>query len=1055
MLRVERKSLLRERLSILKMLTVDLLVLCLSLLRPRSYLLFLLTLSTSNTPVLYGSEVAGVQELSTEDGPATLVQAGVQNDEPLSALGRQKIIVRNHIAYHFKKVVREVSQELLISRKMDVNPLVIAAQALADTARTVDRYCNHLKVVDLSILNTNQMYPTLPTMPPTTATNKPASEVEEFIHLAGQDHDFEVARSLCLAKGRQLPEIYDEKTSKALIDFMKAKNIPYCVAGITHDLVNGIARFASTSIPVWNGYYRQAVWGKHTINLTSTLDDYGSLYLYTVNGTLSLQLNEHNAAVHGRLGHTKYRNDEHTLWFMIAPVVCQRKWDGRLKVVPYTEIAGVEAKIGPILKRDLAASEAKDRVAPDLKTSYEVCKSLASHANETYNNAWEELSDLLGQVDISMRSPDVNDHQRRKRFIGIIAKQAATLGARFAYKKLKPGRFKFSTGTRMAWNLFGVAQSAYSGVKLRKVSKIVKQNEANIASNTNRINQNSADIASMAKILEDNSLAISQIIVTTTELAEQIKALEGRVTIIEDNVGKLETRLQFDESMQLTDSLISRIGSALNIGLDRMREIIHSTLLGQTSPFLLPPDQIDLVQREVLKASAADLDTDFSRMQSVIVSDPEDPQLLLIVISAMALARRNRDLVQLIPVPGYGKTGTFIPKLSYTVVILDQLVNQYVVLDELEESNCLIGKCYVSNQARPIADGTCGIPQYNNRHLEACEFEEISSNGMFLKPLLPDGVLFSFQHKVSSQLFCNTDSPVGGPVTLEGAGVLTIPPGCKVNIYDSKDQTTIIKGLPIPHLIAAEDFSLISEEYFKSLQLAKDSTAVALSEGPNVRRQLQESVAIVRSQLTDVDNKIRGQHTHTWALTGVVIAAILATVILAYIIYRNFSTFQRKWRGLKVMMGNVANHINDVRRRLISDQTMTDVVWPVMRTPRSVLRRIRNRLSGLQALPQTDPDYVDMTDQQAKDMPSSVIQSPSIQRSEHAYPCDQLDRMQVYEAKVPPVVPPKRVGFRTAVLPQRAVGNPYAPSQFEPPEAFRESEYLNIESTEPRVPKME
>jgi len=278
-----------------------------------------------------------------------------------------------------------------------------------------------------------------------TSTSPPLEE-PEFIYVSGGDHDFEVARSICTARDRQLPEVYTEDTSLALTDFLKANNVPFCVAGITHDLVHGIARFASTGIPVWNGFHHEAIWANNKINLTIALDDYGSLFTYTDNGTLKLQLNSHNAATHGRLGDTRYRNDKHELWFTMGPVICQKKWDGIIPTEVYTGVRGVDVKIGPIVKRDLAAHEVNSHVAPGFGTSYAVCKSLATRANEAYRNAWEELSDLLGQIDISMRSSNTVD--RRKRFIGIIAKKAVSYGARFAYKKLKPGRFKFSSGTK-------------------------------------------------------------------------------------------------------------------------------------------------------------------------------------------------------------------------------------------------------------------------------------------------------------------------------------------------------------------------------------------------------------------------------------------------------------------------------------------------------------------------------------------------------------------------------------------------------------------------------
>lgn len=68
---------------------------------------------------------------------------------------------------------------------------------------------------------------------------------------------------------------------------------------------------------------------------------------------------------------------------------------------------------------------------------------------------------------------------------------------------------------------------------------------------------------------------------------------------------------------------------------------------------MLPLDQILIVQNEVRKLSTGYLDTAFAKMHSIIVSDPSNPHLLLVVIDAAALSENSVELVRLIPVPFY------------------------------------------------------------------------------------------------------------------------------------------------------------------------------------------------------------------------------------------------------------------------------------------------------------------------------------------------------------------------------------------------------------------
>jgi hypothetical protein len=614
------------------------------------------------------------------------------------------------------------------------------------------------------------------------------------------------------------------------------------------------------------------------------------------------------------------------------------------------------------------------------------------------------LQELLGQIDISMRSTG-NTGQRKKRFVGLLAKKGISMGVKFAFKRLTPGRFKFSSGTKLAWSLFGLAQNSYTGYTAHKAKAASDRNAKKIAEVSEHVAKNSAEIQAMSKLLEDHSFAISQLTIATEELSTQLKLLEERVILIESIVGHIESRLHFDETMQLLESLIDRITDALHTGLERMKDIVHSALLGQTSPLLLPPDQIDLVQGEVLKASSADLDTDFSRMQSVIVSDPDDPKLLMILISATALARRNQDLVQMYPIPSYGKKGAYEPKMSYTTVVLDQLENSYTMLEEGEISGCMEGRCYLSNQARPNTDSTCGIPQYYGKQLEACEFAEVSSNGMYVQPLLPDGVVFSFKETVTSQLFCNNDVAIGESRKLEGAGILIIPPGCQIAITGPHGRSMKVRGLPVPHLISADDLKLISEEQAKLFQFSTDTALKGLDEKRRQEAMLYDSVAVMKTQVADVDEKVNKQTTHAWALTGMIAVIILAILLVSYCVHRNFATFQRKWRNLLSHMGNVAHVINEMRKRLLSDQDIASVDWPALKSPASVLRRVRAHFSRA-----AEPEYLDV--EIGKEEEPLTRPENAYVRSKGAYPCEQLDKMRAYEqlgglASAPPMVPPR------------------------------------------------
>ena len=62
-----------------------------------------------------------------------------------------KLIIKNQIAYHFKKVVKEVGQELFVSRKVDVSLLFEGLDVLNRTATEVRKLCYDLPTAAIVI----------------------------------------------------------------------------------------------------------------------------------------------------------------------------------------------------------------------------------------------------------------------------------------------------------------------------------------------------------------------------------------------------------------------------------------------------------------------------------------------------------------------------------------------------------------------------------------------------------------------------------------------------------------------------------------------------------------------------------------------------------------------------------------------------------------------------------------------------------------------------------------------------------------------------------------
>jgi hypothetical protein len=348
-----------------------------------------------------------------------------------------------------------------------------------------------------------------------------------------------------------------------------------------------------------------------------------------------------------------------------------------------------------------------------------------------------------------------------------------------------------------------------------------------------------------------------------------------------------------------------------------LKDIIHCSLLGKTSPLLLPADQILLVQNEVRRSSSGTFDTDFAKMQSVIVSDPRDPHLLLVVINVAALSRQQVQLIKLVPIPYFENGKTFSLMLDYDTVILDQAGEVYSILTEQEEYDCIFNRCYVSDVARSINEQTCGVPQLLNRHLGACVSEEVMSTGVFIKPMLPDGVLFAFEKEVTTQLFCNDNTFIGPVKKLNGTGIMQLPNGCMLSVSDSNGRTTKVKGQPLYKMIDTEDLVLSINGPLSLLQAQVNSNFTRKM--MLYSSSLGSHISSMVKQAEIVDIELGNQKTSIYILIGVSVTIFTLVLLFVILAYKHRDKFYLKIHDLRSKFTGLQKTVQDIMKGFVSN----------------------------------------------------------------------------------------------------------------------------------------
>src|SRR5574343_1079840 len=773
--------------------------------------------------------------------------------------GDPKVVIKHSIAYRSIRSVRAIELELFVMRKIDASPMLKGIEQIQQIRDRVATMCKRLSV---------QLSPTSTPIPPTP---RPPEPMFKQISIRSPITSAE-AEARCSAAGLQLPELYTADERFQLTELMRSKSILAVHAGIKWDLGFTMHRFIATGYPAWQAV-QKTVYAyngeKRKLNPKAWVDiahQSEIKFFYTMNGDLAGYY-EATALSRGQQFKSSYWTwDEYQPLgeFATEELICQTKWNGSyIKEEPapspwkYTqEVIQTELVKPNKVKRELTVSITKTE--PVDSPLEELCASVTEHLTETFKRSQYRLIGALKQADISLEG-QLAGHDLEKRSEPEIHFNDTQVPQR---EKRSTGSVVFKSGLKNSWSLLGFIEKVRIRKKLGKLEI--------------QISDKKDQIAELTREVSNQSIAISRLTLVTQDLDKRLQSLTSRVTELEHKFGALGTEVRIQQLLQLLDSLIGRTDQALIFAFGMLESIIQSALVGQTSAFLLPADQLTKIQVEVNKYSTAIVDTAYDRMTTALISDPLEIGSLTCFISVFAMSRNAKELVKLIAIQAYQGVITSIPKLDYTTVLWNQEGQTYTHVDTSEVPACLQDKCICCNAELSTTAEACGVPQFYGRHLSSCVSEDISTNGMFLKSLLNDGIIYSVRNTVDSQIFCQKNSLTKSQ-KLKGVGIIYMPPGCTLTLTDSNGIAVRIKSPPATHLFETDAVELIHSGPAEIFQPANNSSINATN---SVVRLINRQIELLDLQLAATTAEVETQHRIIVILGSTLGAVTLLSILI-------------------------------------------------------------------------------------------------------------------------------------------------------------------------------
>ena len=812
-----------------------------------------------------------------------------------------KISLKHSIAYHFVRHTRSVEADIFVSRKINLSPITDGLNTIQDVEERISDLCEKI-----------------PSVLKKAKTNFEEAELKrpKFHFYADEGQvGYWPARKRCESQGLQLPEIYTEQANHELMEFMRDNKILTTFAGTFFDPYTLVHRFVSTGIPIWGMYHKHLNFleSDETIKLISWKEaciNPDTKFLYTQKGEVVVYYE-------GQRGVYKLPTPRYDSLFQqgVASVVCQAKWKGekpirspnppegwtsKNRIVPEYQAKAV--KVTYSSHKDSKKVPSKREVAVETTPLQDFCYSVTRHMSETLERSSTRLASLLSLVDISIDA-ELPGSDKVKRDYGNltdseIIESEITGNARLSRDLLKNGKrlykvgktinrlnragplFALTTGFRAVWSLFGFVEKIRTDRRLKSLERAV-------ARNNEAIDQLSKEVAS-------HSIAIDELSLVTQELTQKLEALTSRVDNLEARVAAIETEIKIQQILSFIDSLVERTQSALEYGFVKLESIIHNALASQASAYLLPPDKLQDIQVQLSKETSSLIDGDYSRMRSVVVAHPEDHASLLAIVNLAALSRKSKELVQLTAMPTFKDGVALLPQLDYHSVLLNQEEGTFTVIEENELANCLTDHCITSNPEVQVISASCGIPQLFDRQLETCAYDETTSDGLFLRRLMSDGVIFSVREETRAQVFCESQTSRVYQVT--GMGTVNLPAGCNLVMVNKPGKTAKINSLPISRAIGFEEVNLIvagPEQIFRQAANVEPNGTSTLS------KMIESHIDQLNQKLDSTDTALSSQHRNVVILGSFLAITLMLCFITSALAYRYSQRFRMKVRLVK------------------------------------------------------------------------------------------------------------------------------------------------------------
>ena len=673
------------------------------------------------------------------------------------------IIINRHMAYTYMGPGHTIAEQVSVLQTVSIVGMIQDILDLDKIVGELDKACHNDNLQTKSV------------EPPLTETTAKRAKLSQYVLIDNNNKTrFTPTKleAICRSRGLQIPEPFESQLRKDLTYFLIQHDLRSCLIKSEFDWHQQVHISPATGEHMLQSYKRQ----KRPHHMKCAEVDYNVAWEFTANGetkpTLPKAMWRKYNQRHYYYEHTSRKYLHHPIqlkhfnehgeckshdismeWAQF-PLVCQR---------PNLDVDSIRRTQQQVQdKIDQEHQSQFKTIAMHCRESTKEGRHYAELTRDTFYGLAKRIGMSAADAKELLNEPIFYDQSPNPTVMDVLEGKNGTL-----YGKTSP-RNKRSVVLKLV-NLFGLLPFKIAGF-LYQQHQFDKANQK---------------MENIEKQLRQNSVRMNTQATLNAELSKEISVMREEIKALRRGLSSLATLVELGHQVNRLTTAVITMSGYLNVKLFTLDQLVQDIMNAQ------PPRLMETVADALLESGKVRATRLIPDSSAPAIALPGMKRGTIDLILNFVGVGETLDIYSIVALPQFDreKKVMYVRKPQFPYTAIDQNQKFYAQLNPRQAEQCIESPCIFMGARQEIQDDPCTVGPYIDVQVKAdvsCPIEEFPEAPVFITTSL--GIVFSLPFEVKAHLSCDERPGSEETYSLNGEGVLAIPPTCILHVTEPSLQ---------------------------------------------------------------------------------------------------------------------------------------------------------------------------------------------------------------------------------------------------------------------------